>query len=350
MIHILGNLACEAEWRGANDVIPAHVRERIAALATVMRGLIDADEVTMWTDVPVEPARIPAIPGLPAVRLAVGTPPADVPVLAWGASARLAGRPAVPDLAITTALAPALRAALALPSPSVAIARAVNDRRLAARLGRELGCSAAHVVLTIEDAIDACAAAAAESTTRAWVAKAALTSAGRDRVRGGVPIEPPTRTRLARLIRAHGAVVIEPWLARRRDLAITGAIDAAGEVAVLEPHELFTDATGGFRGIAIDAPWVTPHDRDRLREVAVVVGRAIAAQGHRGPYTIDALVHVAQDGLDRLHPLVEVNARLSFGVVARALCARLGAARFGVGAEPPPGATILVSPAAAWVA
>nr|MBA3819244.1 hypothetical protein [Deltaproteobacteria bacterium] len=53
------------------------------------------------------------------------------------------------------------------------------------------------------------------------------------------------------------------------------------------------------------------------------------------------------------HPLCEINARYSFGWIARGFAARTGATRLGFGA-PPPGATELITPAAdgvtAWLA
>lgn len=313
-----------------------------------MRGLIEDDEVTMWTDAAVDPTRLPAIAELPGVRCAIGTPPPGAAVLAWGASESLTGMVAVCETAITRAIDPALRVALAQPPPSVAVAVAVNDRRLAVRIAREHGCLPAGVAVLVDgdDADAVTAAAAAASPTGEWIAKAVLTSAGRDRVRGGSPMDVATRTRLARL----GPVVVEPWLARTLDLGITGAIDGAGGVTVLAPHTLIADPRGGFRGIELAPPALPAHDLARLHDVARAVGRAIAGLGHRGVYTVDGFVH----GDAQLRPLVEINARLSFGVVARALCARLGRTRFGVGTEVPPGAVLLVSstssdPSAAWV-
>jgi hypothetical protein len=344
VIHVLGNLACERDWRGAPPV-PAFVGQRIAALATLVRALVDADEVTVWTPVAVEPARIPAVDGLPAVRLAVGVPPPGAQVLAWGASAALVD-PA-PPRAITAALDPALRAALAAPLPSVEVARAVNDRRFAIDVARAAGVAPARVLTAAAAAHDAetdpiLAAAAAESPSRAWIAKAPLTSAGRDRLVDTVPLTPRTRARLATLVAEHGAVTVEPWLDRRRDVAITGAIDAHGAVAVLAPHGLDSDARGTFRGIDVAPPSLAPADAARLTAVAHAAGAALAARGYRGPYTIDAFEHTAG-----FAPLVEINARLSFGVVARALAARLGRTRLRTGTgAPPPGALVLVAPGA----
>ena len=56
-----------------------------------------------------------------------------------------------------------------------------------------------------------------------------------------------------------------------------------------------------------------------------------------GPFAIDGFVY--WDGARRLRPLVEINARHTFGHVARALgCGRLGFT------PAPAGATVLVAP------
>jgi hypothetical protein len=348
VIHLIGNLACERDWRGAGPP-PEPVARRIAALATLMRAVVDADAVTVWTPVAVDPARIPAVDGLPRVALAVGAPPPGAAVLAWGATALTADARAPDPAAITAALDPIVRRALAQPTPAVEVARAVNDRRLAASIGAAVDAEPAHLLATDDDAeVDrVVAAAAAASPTATWVAKLPLTSAGRDRMRAGIPLDTDARRRLAALrAEAGGALTVEPWLDRRRDLGITGAIDARGDVGVLAPHDLVTDRHGGFRGIDVaPAPLDAAH-RDRLVAVATTVGRELAARGHRGVYTVDALIH-HRAGADELHPLVEINARLSFGVVARALAARLGRGRFRVGATAPPGALVLVAPTAA---
>jgi hypothetical protein len=348
VIHLVGNLACERDWRGAGPP-PEPVARRIAALATLMRAVIDADEVTVWTPVAVDPARIPAVDGLPRVVLAVGAPPPGAAVLAWGATP-LATNAGAPDpAAITAALDPIVRRALAQPSPAVEVARAVNDRRLAASIGATVGAEPAQLLATdaVAEVDRVVAAAAAASPTATWLAKLPLTSAGRDRVRGDRAPDAGTRRRLAALrAEADGTLTVEPWLDRRRDLGITGAIDARGDVGVLAPHDLVTDRHGGFRGIDVAPAPLGAADRDRLVAVVTTVGRELAARGHRGVYTVDALIH-HRAGADHLHPLVEINARLSFGVIARALAARLGRTRFRVGAAPPAGALVLVAPTAA---
>src|SRR5688572_10783915 len=152
MIHVLGNLACELEWRGESpSALPARVSARIAALATLLRALVDGDTpVTIWTDGAVEPSRIPEVTGLPRATFSVGAPPAGTTALAWGASHRLAGTIHPP----AEALLPAIRALLPAPTPPVEVARIANDRRTALALARRLGAdvTAVAVAMSPDDA------------------------------------------------------------------------------------------------------------------------------------------------------------------------------------------------------
>jgi hypothetical protein len=323
--------------------VPAAVAGRIAALATLMRGLIEADEVTVYTPVPVDAARIPDVPGLPRVNLAVGVPaPASVG-LAWGATNAVALAPP-PLEAITTTLPEPMRRALVEPVVAVDVARAANDRRLAISMdpwAKAIGRDDAA-------AIDAIVERAAEaSPTGEWIAKAPLTSAGRDRIRGAIPIADDVRTRLTRLLAGHGALVVEPWLDRRIDFGVTLAIAADGAVTALDPHGLVVDPHGGFRGIDLEPRGLSPVWRAALATMASRHSPKLAMLGYRGVATVDGFVHLDRDGQERLRPIVEINARLSFGIIARALCARLGRTALRVGTDaPPPDALVLVAPTA----
>jgi hypothetical protein len=340
VIHLVGNLDCERAWRGL-PAPPAHVAARIAALATLMRALVDADEVTVWTPVAIDPGRIPPIAGLPRVRLAAGAPPAGATGLAWGATdVDLAPPPAG---AITSSLDASVRRALAAHAASVDVARVVNDRRLARRFDDPL---AGGVMTAIDDAVLADAAAASPTST--WLAKATLTAAGRARVRGTLPVPAAIRTRLDRLL-AAGPVVVEPWLDRTHELGVIVAVPPGGGETAFAPHTLLSDTHGTFRGIDLAPPPLSSSEIDRLRTAATAVHGALAARQYRGPAAFDAFRHTRG-----LRPVVEINARLTFGLVARALFARLSRTSFRVGTDPPPDALLLVAPApddpsAAWL-
>ncbi len=328
---VVGNLDCEVEW-AAGPALPAAVVARLALLATTMR-VFAGDGDVLWLPAPVDDARV-ARDGAPRPRLAWGPLPAGELAQAWGASARFA-------------------------SPAtVAIARAVNDRRFAAGLAAELGVAlpGARVITSVDELTAHLASGAAgASPTGAWVAKATLTAAGRDRVRRiGDRLDEPSRARLARLLAIHGALVFEPWMTRTLDVGHGGHVGPAGEVRLVAPHRGLVDGGGVVRGIVVDdGAALEPGERETLAATASATGRALASAGYIGPFVVDAFVHDA-GGRRTLHPLCEVNARLTFGLVARAWAERRGAPlTLGLGGPPPDGAATLVTDergaAAAWV-
>lgn len=276
----------DIEATWAGQPLPRRVLARISAAGALMCAF--GDEV--WTPAPVDPARLAM-----RVALRTGAPPrADV---AWA-------------------------------QPG---AKAANDRRLAQRVCALPG---ARVATTL----DALAAMPAP-----WVAKAPWTAAGRDRVRG--PLDAETTRHAARLLARHGALVVEPWCDRLLDFGVCATVDATGRVTAEAPHGLLVDARGGFLGIDLAAPALTTAERDRVEAAVHAAGAAIAATGYAGRFATDGFVW----GDRVLHPVCEINARHTFGWVARAL----GARRLGFGA-PPAAARVLVrptddDPTCAWI-
>ena len=330
---IAANLDCEVAWAGSAPLSPA-VAARLALFATTLR-VYARDEDELWMPAPVhERWRPPGDTG-PNPRLTWRTPPSAEARVRWADDARFA------------------------PPGRAAIARAVNDRRFAAALAAELGVAlpGARVVTSVDElAAHLAAGGASASPTRAWVAKAMWTAAGRDRVRRiGDALDDATRTRLARLLAIHGALVFEPWMARTLDVGQGGRVDPTGDVALLPPHRGLVDDGGVIRGIVVDdGAELEPAEEARLADTARAAGRALATAGYAGPFVVDAFVH-EHGGRRALHPLCELNARLTFGLVARAWAERRGAPlTLGLGGALPAGGTPLVlderGAPAAWVA
>ena len=339
---IVANLDCEVEWSGG-PALPAAVTARLALLATTLR-VFAVDGTPLWLPGPVEPRALTA--DGPRPRLDHGPRP-TAPALAWGASADFAAPPSAPPP--TTA---DWRALLPPPGP-VAIARAVNDRRFALALAQQLGVAlpGARVVASVDELRAHLAAGGADaSPTGAWVAKAPLTAAGRDRVRRrGADLDDATTTRVRRLLALHGALVFEPWMDRTVDLGQGGVVLGPDAARILPPHRGVCDSAGVIRALAIvDGLDVDPADLARLAAVVAAVAAALGRAGYRGPFVVDAFVHAGG-----LHPLGEINARLTFGLVARAWAEHLGTPlTLGLGGPPPPAARPLaIGPdgsAAAW--
>ncbi len=180
-----------------------------------------------------------------------------------------------------------------------------------------------------------------------WVVKAPLSAAGRARVivrraqePGGLR-RPEVRRSVERLFARHGALLFEPWLARCADFGAAGLLMATG-VRWVGFHRQQVDARGRFAGIDVrvagdrdvagrdpadalpgsDAD-LSSGDMARWRMVLDAAAGALHRAGYRGPFGIDAWQYQDAAGARHLHPLGEINARATFGLVAHALVERL---------------------------
>jgi len=347
----VGNLPFEEEVPGIEgrppDPIPRTARRAASALATLLRALARPGD-RIWTPRPVDPGRMADVPGLPRPRLVsgpLGEHDVSGGLFAWAESVAVAAlrerAPRIPPEGDD--LAAALLAAGA-PDPETAVR--VNDRRWGLDLARRLGCAlpgatVIHSRWGLEKHLAEGGADAAPGSR--WVLKSPLSAAGRHQARGrGAEVGKETVALLEGVLGIRGALVFEPWMERRTDYGVTGVVSDGGAER-LAVHRLLVDDHGRFRGIV---PGGAGEDEAALRETAARVGRALAAEGCRG---VDGFRYVGADGAERLHPLVEVNARTTFGHLARALAERTGlgpAPALHAGRPPPdPGdAVVLLRP------
>ena len=103
-------------------------------------------------------------------------------------------------------------------------------------------------------------------------------------------------------------------------------------------HGQRVDAKGQFAGIDLQ-PVLSEAERDRLLETVESVAAALRRAGYAGPFGIDAWRYRQDGGGEILHPLGEINARMTFGLVAWTLAGRVeGAVRLLFGRHlPSPG-------------
>lgn len=135
-----------------------------------------------------------------------------------------------------------------------------------------------------------------------------------------------------RVIRAQGAILVEPWLEKRADLSMQIRI-AADRVDCLEVRRFLVGARNEYRGTLLGSR-ISDRTRsgfaeDELRllnralphwrAVARDLGDRLREAGYQGPAGIDALIHENARGELRLKPLVECNPRWTMGRVALAL-------------------------------
>lgn len=306
---LIGNLDGEVELAGRrHETLPPRVLRGVSALAGLMAAFA-SDGDRLWTPAPVDAARWvwpTGARGLARVEPVSGDLD-DVSreserALAWCQTRSVVARFGGSD-------------------PN-AVAR-VNHRRFGHELERALGVevAGARMVASVDELEEA---TADWPRDRSWIAKAPLSAAGRLRLRRrGPDLDDAARARLRRLFDRFGELLFEPWLERVRDLGCCGRVADDGAVEVAPPHGLDTDEVGIVRGIEVGDGLLSADHERALSDTTRAVGEALRAAGYRGPYGVDAFVYRDGAGGERLRPLVEVNARHTFGSVARAVARRL---------------------------
>lgn len=286
---IVGNLDAETEMARTGGARPGATSEAAlrtaSALATLLRVFAGGGDV-LWTPRPVDPGRIPDVPGLVRPRLSSARMADGKIAFAWAETSPLAAR--------------------------------VNHRGFL--LGNEAGFPD-----RLPGIREVRRAADIAGGPGPFVLKAPWSAAGRLRIVGEPHLGAADLERAGRLLYRYGVLIREPWLSRTADFGCSGVIDDAG-VEILPPHHLLTDSRGGFRGIRgpLESPIL-----DRIRQAARRAGEVLMAAGYRGRFGIDGLTGIDATGRERPHLPCEINARTTFGHVAAALLSRLGAAGAG---------------------
>ncbi len=384
---IFGNLDCEAEFAAAGgrprSALSRAAVENAAALATLLRAFAE-DGDRLWTPAPVAPARLAEVPGLPQPELESGPPSsltATARLLAWGetrtAAALRAGSAGVPPASLDRtseeecrrdAGAPSRleKVVWQLPAADPAVAAKVHHRAFALEVTRQLDCALPgaamlHSTAELDQHLQ-------KTNPSSWVVKAPWSAAGRSRhiVRGGGTAS--DRRRVERLFIRHRELLFEPWLDRGDDFGVVGAIAEDGAHR-LGFHRSFTAPRGAFRGVELRASFdgvrhLDAGERRALEGVFDGVARALDHAGYRGPFGIDCWRYRLPSGELAFHPLGEINARMTFGSVARALVDRVRAPlalgrdeeiHLRWGTDPPADAVVLLHPGdsprslAAWL-
>lgn len=274
MFVIDANLDCEAKWSGL--ALPPAVLARVSMYGLLVAELGRREAIELWTPAPVDRLR-------------------------WRGGGMLSFKTGTPKAADLRWADPA--------------AKAANDRRLA----RTIEALPGSFVYDKDGEY---------AWPESWVAKAVWSAAGRDRCRGNGAPNTEQRTRLSRLLAACGALVVEPWCERIVDVAVCGTV---GETITVEsPHGVIVDRRGGFLGIDLATPQLEDAERSELERRAVKAGEALRGVGYAGPFTVDAFVY----GPTRALHVCEINARYTFGWVARAYARRTGCTKLGFGTAP----------------
>ena len=263
-----------------------------------------------------------AVFGRPGDRLwRPGDPPPEpaAEVLAWcetpeAAALRTAPRPSAVDLAL-----PLKELVWRLPVAAPEIVARVHHRAFALRVAEDLGCALPGARM-VESIAELDRTLAAWDAPDAWVVKAPFSAAGRARYieRNGPRLaDPKSRRTVENLFDRHGPLLFEPWLDRIADWGCS-ALLIETDLRIVGIHRQRVDARGQFAGIELETTDLPAADRSRLEEVVTDVAALLRRAGYVGPFGIDAWHWRRPDGTVAFHPLGEINARMTFGLVEHA--------------------------------
>ncbi len=374
---IVANLDCDVAFSRLSDrdaaprTLSGPARAAASASGSLLRAFADPGD-RLRVPGPLDPARL--VGPLPPVALESGEEVTGAPcVLAWAITpdtaatidaGRGASRQEAPDTETLRGLTLVDRIWRA-PRSAPAVDAVANHRATALAIARELDLALADAgVVTSLAALERHLGAAHH--TGSWVVKGAHSSAGRERAwirsHHDVAAGSGVREAIERLLAGHGSLLVEPWHERVADYSVNGLVTGEGWIPS-GPARVRVDGRGAFRGI--DVGVAIPDTIERaLADASAGAARALASRGYRGPLGLDAWTF--RDGpTERLNPIGELNARLTFGHVALAVRERLALDgrtpwrlelhRRGPDDAPPPGSVPLLRAGApdriaAWIA
>ncbi len=345
MGRILGNLDCETDFAaclgrpgrcGAGRRTPSRAALDTAAdLATLLRAFArDGDR--LWVPATVAPQRVAEVPGLPQPALESGplgslAPPREV--LAWGetpaAAAHRCRAPEAETEPVDLADGPLHERLWRLPAADPTVAAKVHHRAFALDVARRLGVAlpgARMLASPAELGQHLNEVGPVLGTAGRWVLKAPLSAAGRLRAIGSGHPEGHVARRVERLFDRHGPLLFEPWLERTADFGVAGLVDSR-DTWMVAFHRSLIGRRGAFLGLELDACFrglhgLAANERERLETVFDGVAHRLRQRGYSGPFGIDCWRYRGAAAVC-WHPLGEINARMTFGLVARALVDRI---------------------------
>jgi hypothetical protein len=348
---IVGNLDCETDFAAASSgsprppVLPRHVLENIAAASTLLRVFCEEGD-RLWTPVEVDSGRLTGPPELARPALTSGPLAAaaeERALLAWGETGDVAAaRSGPPPARPFREGAPIAENLWNLPATTPGAAAKVNDKRFCQRLREKLGLAlpASRIVESIPELEKHLEAEKNRpELSGGWILKAPFSAAGRLRVVSAGPEAGELELKRARnLFEVQGALVFEPWLERTADFGFCSLV-LEERTILLGSHGLETSPQGRFRGLVFDPPapaggLAAPADRAELEAAVAAAAEAAREEGYLGPLEIDCWSWRDGNGADRFHPLGEINARISFGLVGRAIIEKLSGSHGWLVKEP----------------
>lgn len=357
MRRLVANLDAEAELGSRT---PSKSALKVAAAMGTLLRAFARDDDRLHLAAPLGPERFGDVPGLPRPRLESGPlkdldPPSAV--LAWCETPTVAEhRPHSPRLHRTLDLdldGPLHEVLWRVPAPTPRIVARVHHRKFHLKRARNSGLALPGATMLESSralAEHLRAGGADASPTGRFVVKAPLSAAGRSRWIGAVGdlSIPKVRRTVENLFRRHGDLLFEPWMDRRGDFGLAALAGSEGETRIVGVHRQTVDQEGRFTGLVLSEEGLTTDELSTFEKVAGDVGRSLGREGYVGPFGLDAYRYRNAEGKIRFHPLGEINARMTVGLVARGLADRIearGPVELTVGPKPPcPNALALLHP------
>lgn len=197
--------------------------------------------------------------------------------------------------------------------PQTAV-HATNSRRFSCELEHEwqIGLASAGPVVSLDDVqqrIDQL------GPTSRWVIKAEFGMSGRERILGsGIPGDSQSRW-IQKRLDGEGILFFEPWVDRIAEVGIQIEIPQSGQPVLRGVVPLISDERGQYSGSEF-APKATEAIITTWGEaVTIALQAASRAQqlGYFGPMGIDAMQYRDHEGVTRIRPLQDINARWTMG-------------------------------------
>ncbi len=322
----VANLNCESQMAQlilphySQRTLPAKLMRRLTLSASLLRAFAQERDI-IATETPLETDRIAPIAKMPFPQW-IETKDISLSsvknIVSWGETSFVEK--------LRSSLLESDQASLS----SAQVAAQVNHRAFAFQVIQESPflLSGARLLSSFRELENHLATGGANaSPTQCWVLKKPFSAAGRGHIIGGQDISVPLKKQIERSFFQYQRLLFEPWMSREADFACS-ALLSSPTPQVLSWHRLENSSQGQFLGATLafeseTAPGLYPEERDLLDRAIHEAGKALYKMGYRGAFTVDAWRYRDSSGAIRFHPLGEINARLSFGLVLKKWASRL---------------------------
>lgn len=115
----------------------------------------------------------------------------------------------------------------------------------------------------------------------------------------------------------HGGAVVEPWCSRLYDLSTSVYIESDGSISSYRYQRFLANRHGAFYAILLspEDPVLDKYSPVMEKHVKPAVEELISA-GYFGPAGFDSFVYTDSNGIEKVAPVIEINARFSMSDIA----------------------------------